>query len=117
MSCEDLGVADVYEERVQRARKKHRCCACREHIVPGERYQVTFVVDSEGAGTYKHCLRCAEMLDILVRMHRERDTGEMPELMLMCGHDWEEVFGEAPPEAVQRLAFMTKEEMQAELGR
>jgi hypothetical protein len=116
MSCEIDGGNDVETESHHRARQEHTCCACRETIRKGDRYRKTFVVFEGDAYTYKHCLRCATMFDAIWRRMRAEDWGEAVDWELNCGHTWQENFAEDPPEHIARLAFMTADEMQQELG-
>ena len=76
---------DAYSERVRKARKDHRCCACRETIRKGDRYFYTSGIWDGRPESYKHCIRCMEMLR------------------------WLEALADDPP---AELAFMTPDEMQ-----
>lgn len=118
MSC-DAGdeYADVYHEELRRARKEHRCCACGETVRRGDRYRVTNIVYEGTVDTYKHCLRCFRILKLLASEHRKRDTEQVPEIELGCGHSWQEVFEEEPPPEVARLAFLTADEAQREFAK
>lgn len=103
----------LYEEQLPRARKSHRCDACKEEIRVGDRYARVFVLDTDGAETVKRCLRCQTIHEHL----REMDPGETwPAERLDCGEDYEEHWGGTPPDEIQRLAFMSPDEAQAALG-
>lgn len=101
------------DERDQKARKEHVCCACKDAIRPGDKYRVSRLVSDNPDSRfefYKHCLRCAAMLDAI---RKERpDAGIRWELD--CGEDWRDTIGELP-EHIAALAFMTPDEAQAKL--
>lgn len=48
-----------------RARKQHKCYACDEPILPGDRYKRTFQVYDHRPDHFVHCLRCWAILDWL----------------------------------------------------
>lgn len=99
-------------ERHPVARKEHVCCACSETIRVGDRYQYTACVGGDnGFEHYKHCLRCAKMLSVLMDT-LPGDAAIAWELN--CGEDWLDTIGELPEE-VAALAFMTADEMQQRL--
>lgn len=112
VSCDGY-TNDVQTERHRRARKEHRCCACKETIRKGDIYRATFVVFEGSVDTYKHCLRCARMFDELCARIDGYDEGV--DWHLNCGHSWEENHGECPPE-IAALAFMTPDMAQRELA-
>lgn len=90
-----------------RARKQHRCYACREAIRPGDRYH-EWVSKQEGElDTARHCARCYLLMEALWA-----SGAEAVDWSLDCGVSYEEVFGPIP-EHVARLAFMTPDEAQA----
>lgn len=111
------GDADYYyttmDERDQRARKEHVCCACNEVISSGHKYRVTRLVSDspdQRFEFYKHCLRCAHMLDAIRK--------ELPDAAIAwkldCGEDWRDSIGDLPEE-IAALAFLTPEESQQRL--
>ena len=104
--------------RTIKARKEHKCHACNERIAPGETYQCdSFLFEGEW-NTVKRCARCELMYRHLDgRMREERDWDTYCDSELKCGHEYEEEWGEPPPEDVAALAFMTPEEAQAQLGK
>lgn len=112
--CGDGETAEVNRRTFRRARKEHRCCACSETIRVGDVYRNWFVVFDGNAETNKYCLRCARMYDEISK--RMDSYEEAPDIHLACGHDWEEIHGEPPPEDIARLAFMTPDEQQRELA-
>jgi len=119
MSCEIDGTNEVESSTTQRARKEHRCCACRETIRVGDLYRRTFVVYEREPETFKHCLRCTAMFDAIIRAQRGADLDYWERGVawrLDCGHDWQEMFDDDPPPEVARLAFLTPDEAQRELA-
>lgn len=116
-SCDET--YDVYDERVVRARKPHRCGACRETILPGHRYcRIGVVFDGE-ARTYKRCVRCQflhEHLREKCRASVDRSSWPVtehlwPDEQLACGQDYVEEWGPLPDE-IAALAFLSAEEQQ-----
>ena len=119
VSCEVDGYNAVESRTMPRARKEHRCCACRETVRRGDRYSRTFVVYEGEPETYIHCLRCSAIFDAIAARHHDAETDYWERAIawrLDCGHDWDEVFEESPPAEVARLAFMTADEAQRELA-
>jgi len=92
-----------------RARMPHRCAACHETIRRRDVYVRTFIVCDGEPNVYRHCLRCAAILDAL-----DRAGAEAVDIRLNCGHIWDEHYG-PPPDALARLAFLTPDEAQREL--
>lgn len=90
----------------RKARKEHRCYACRETIRTGDRYHFTAQKDDAFA-TYKHCARCWMMGGAI--LEAGADSWQYD---LRCGVSWREAFDEEPPENIARLAFMTPDEAQ-----
>ena len=103
------------DPRRQRARKDHVCSACSETIRRGDLYIYEFSVFDGNSDTVKRCLRCDAIYGHLVDRHRKIDDAHV-DRELRCGHDYDEVFSEVPPEAVAALAFMTADEAQAAFG-
>lgn len=94
------------------ARKEHVCCACKETIRVGDRYQYTACVGGDyGFEHYKHCLRCAKMLDAV----RDKRPYDAIAWGLDCGEDWKDTIGELPEE-VAALAFLTADMAQQKLN-
>ena len=63
----------VFNEKVVRARKQHRCCECGRLILPGCRYQTVFGVWEGNAETFRTCLLCYDLRGVVARI--ERDSG------------------------------------------
>lgn len=120
--CGDEDPCSVWSESLRSARKEHRCSACRETIRVGDRYHYTFYVNDGSPGRVKRCLRCeaiyrtleAKFEDARARDDGDVEDGEMPDIRLDCGHTWQQRWREEPPEDVARLAFMSRDEIQAE---
>lgn len=113
--CNEADYCYAVQESVRRkARKPHECCACHEPILPGHVYVRSFAVPPahqlESAESYKHCLRCWE---ILKRIQKER-PGDAIAWRLDCGEYWIDAIGELPDD-VAALAFMTADEAQQQL--
>jgi hypothetical protein len=105
----------VCESREHKARKPHVCCACKEEILPGHQYVSSFAKGSASWSEperYKHCLRCWEMLQAIMR--------ELPDAAVMwelnCGQDWLDTIGDLPDE-VAALAFLSQSEAQDRFGK
>lgn len=107
---------NVETDNYVRARRSHDCCACGETIRRGDVYMRRFICSDHHPCTYKQCLRCSEITEHLLKTHRTMDDDVGVALDLDCGHTYEEIHGEPPPEHIARLAFLTKDEMQAQLG-
>ncbi len=93
---------------------QHKCDACEMTIRVGDKYaSVAYEWDGDFC-SLKRCLRCQTIHEHL----RELAPGELwPDEELNCGEEYEEHWGNEPPEEVARLAFMTDDEAQAELGK
>lgn len=113
MSCDaSEEYPDVQRQQHRRARKEHKCCACKETIRRGDLYWYVFVIFEGVSEEWKRCLRCEKMHD---EIQDALGDGQVPDPNLNCGHSWEELHGECPPE-IARLAFLTPAEAQAELA-
>jgi hypothetical protein len=88
--------ADVYNVKWRKARKEHKCSACKEMIRAGDRYSYTSGVFDGSGFSYKHCVRCYLTMDML-----DEITGEFPDPELNCGQVYD---GEN--EELLALAFM-----------
>ena len=94
---------DAFRSKWRKARKGHRCCACKEWIRRGDTYRYSSGVWDGHATSFKHCVRCWQTLDIL-----DAINDEPPEFTLACG----EVY-EGDNQELLKLAFMTPDEAQA----
>ena len=101
--CDEIDeTCSVWRQTYHRARKPHSCLGCHETIQPGHRYCLTTFLFDGAWDSYKHCLRCATMIDVL--HERFRKMGEHWRVVdpeLDCGDVWND-----PPPEVQELAFM-----------
>lgn len=109
IDCADAEAYDVYTETRRRARKEHKCCACKEAIRPGDYYEHIGAIAQGDAATFKRCLRCQRIHEHL-RTKAPCDT--WPDEQLNCGHGYREMWGEDPPLEIQALAFATRDEVQ-----
>lgn len=116
MSIDDMGEYNRFQsEQHPRARKDHKCDACRETIRRGDRYHRTAIGTDYGVETWRHCLRCYAICKALWAA----GAGTI-DMELDCGHTWEENHkdGElrcACPDEVAALAFATADDMQARM--
>jgi hypothetical protein len=102
------------DKREQRARKEHVCCACQDVIRAGDRYRATRLTSNNADSRfefYKHCLRCAAMLDAI---RKERPDAAIA-WHLDCGEDWKDTIGDLPEE-IAALAFLTPDAAQQRLA-
>lgn len=111
MSFEADSYADVFRTVVRQARKAHRCDGCRAAIRPGDRYADVFMVAEREPYTYKRCGRCEATYRHLTKL--ADPEGLCVAQDLSCGLDYQEEWGEPPPEDVQRLPFLTDDEASA----
>lgn len=114
VDCFDSEPVDVHQSGMRRARKEHRCHACRELIRRGDLYHYTFLVFEGETEQTKRCARCELMWRALSAKMTSGD--EWCHEALDCGHSYRERFGEDPPEEIARLAFVTPAEAQALLA-
>lgn len=124
-SCDDTGEHPVnFEAGPKTARREHACDCCSSKIRPGDVYErwSWLCPESKKYTTLIRCARCELLYNALRKLHRDDDIrdddgdemGVDPELN--CGHSFEKIFGRSAPEELQRLAFMTRDEVQAMLA-
>lgn len=113
MSVDFEGRNDVEVTEIVKARKQHKCRACGETIPAGHRYERHSSLFDGQWYSCKRCLRCVAIFEHLQSRETGWDCG--PDWELNCGHTYEEMHGEPPPEEIARLAFVTAEEMQRRL--
>lgn len=125
VSADDDGESPInFEHGPKTARREHTCVCCASTIRPGDTYQrVSWLCpESRRYAAIVRCARCQLLYLALRKLHRAEDIrdsdgeemGVDPELS--CGHSFEKVFGRAPPEELQRLAFLTADEVQSLLN-
>ncbi len=51
----------LFEAKLVRARKPHRCCECRREIKPGSRYETAFGIWEGEASRFATCLLCYDL--------------------------------------------------------
>ncbi len=117
--CGDGEPVVVHENRRRRARKEHKCSACRETIRVGDFYFNEFSVWDGNTETVKRCARCEQIFQALCMLHRTEKRGDetWPASRLDCGDSFQDVFDRDPPPELAELAFLTADEMQARLAR
>ncbi len=130
IDCSDDGEPIVVDQqRKVRARKEHRCDACREIVKGGHLYVRHVLIWGGQVDETVRCLRCDAIYQQLCEIHRasneenrrlarehhfgDYDT-DWPDIALNCGHEFKERWGKEPPPELASLAFMTAEEMQRE---
>jgi hypothetical protein len=144
VDCGDGEPIDVDTQRTVRARKEHRCHACKEAIERGHLYVRHTLIYGGTVDETIRCLRCDSIYQELVVIHREANKraiearrelhrnrndwsrlsdeqrrwvdyeADWPDIALNCGHEFKERWGREPPPELARLAFMTPSELQAE---
>ncbi len=107
------GYCEVYVNERPRAKKEHRCAACRETIKPGHIYNRLRSIFQGEPRTVKRCLRCQVIHEHLVKQ-RGQSWDEWPDEYLDCEHEYEEIHGHAPPPEIAALAFALPHELQQE---
>ena len=97
---------DVWCEANIKARKPHKCMACKETIQPGQTY---IKVDSLYDGDWNHVIRCARCQAIWKHLNAKEEARgcsyTQPDPTLNCGHSYEEVWKATPPPEIAALAF------------
>jgi len=101
--CQTDEVPRAWTEKWRKARKDHKCIACRESIRSGHRYHYSSGIWENRPADFKHCARCWRIFSFLVN---ESNNLEGVQLDLDCG----EVL-ENPPERIAELAFMRGHEV------
>lgn len=94
---------DVYQELKPKARKAHKCDACKETIPAGARYTRVSIIFDGAASSVKRCYRCQCIHEHLRSMGRKFDA--WPDEKLNCGLKYEDEWGPMS-EYAQMLAFL-----------
>lgn len=103
-SCDEY--YSVYNETRFKARKEHRCDACKEPIPSGVQYTRVFLIFDGGKESLKRCGRCQMIHEHLRELCQSRADGEMwPDERLNCGHSYRDHWEEDPPPFIAALAF------------
>lgn len=99
---------DAYVEKVRKANKEHICSACGLVINRKDLYcHVSWVFDGK-AHSVKRCGACQKTHDHLKTVCSDQDR--WPNERLACGEDYEAEWGDAPPDEIAILPFLTAEE-------
>jgi hypothetical protein len=104
--------AAVYDDSIRKARKEHRCCACRETIRVGDYYSLTTVIGDGTVDVWKRCPRC-QAIHLHLRTLRDDYEEVWPDEQLDCGEEYTKHWNRPPPPEIAELAFVTRDEMQA----
>jgi predicted RNA-binding Zn-ribbon protein involved in translation (DUF1610 family) len=91
----------IYDETTRLARKEHVCSACQEPIRVGDKYVRVFILHDGGKEHLKRCARCQKIHAHL----RGLDDDMWPDERLNCGEEYENHWGEKPPDDIAALAF------------
>lgn len=105
--------AEVYDDSIRKAKKQHRCCACRELIRVGDYYSLTTVIGDGEVSAYKRCCRCQAIHLHLRDVSRSDGNDIWPQERLDCGEEYKAHWGVEPPAEIASLAFVSADEMQA----
>lgn len=109
MSYSAEGSYELYDEKRRKARKDHRCSACRETIARGQQYTRVFLVYDGSWEVLRRCQRCQAIHEHLrkVSSHVGWRIGEplWPDERLACGREYTEHWGVEPPAEIAALAF------------
>lgn len=65
MSCDFYDAPALYNSRIVRVRKPHKCVECRAVIQPGQQAEKIDALYSEGFSTFYTCLDCVELIAYL----------------------------------------------------
>lgn len=109
---------DVYREQIRKARQSHRCDACRCVIRSGDYYCAVSWVYDGSAGGVKRCGSC-QLTHVHLRgmCSAEFDRDDMwPDERLGCGLEYEDEWGEEPPEEIWVLPLLGPDERGALLA-
>lgn len=118
MSGYDSGDYDNYlvgqRERMHVARKEHICTACDATIRPGDKYCYHSQVYTEsGVDVVKRCMKCEYIYRTLCAdLASGRLCGDFVHPNLDCGHEYSDTHKAPMPAHLERIAFMTDDELQ-----
>lgn len=114
MSYEAEGYYVAYREIVRRARKLHTCDACEQPIRPGDYYCAVSWVFDGGADGVKRCGSCQRTHEHLRNLCWYKDRGYhdhlWPDERLRCGREYEDEWGDAPPDEIAALPLLSAAE-------
>jgi len=103
------GVCDIYREEFRKARKEHKCAACRAIIRPGDYYCSLFTLYDGTPDNIKRCGSCQRTHEHIRELCRAKDKEMWPDERLGCGLSYESEWGELPEE-LEALPFLSPEE-------
>jgi hypothetical protein len=105
----DYEPCDVWRDTKRRARKEHKCSACKETIQRTHFYIEHFSIFEGEFDTFKRCMRCEAIYQHLLNVSHS-DSPPMP--LLDCGHSYREIHRVDPPDHIAALAFALPGEIQ-----
>lgn len=112
-SCDEY--CSVHRHKVVKARKEHKCTACRAAIHPGDYYATVFACSPDGSDSYKRCGSCEVTWQHLKKLcdednrRPESDGCLYPMEDLGCGKRYEDEWGDIPDE-IAALPLLSAEE-------
>lgn len=99
---------EFYSETIRRARKEHECSACGDVIPRGHIYSYTIGKWYGDVQTTKRCLRCDQIFEFLMEL-----SDDPVDCALGCGHSYEDIFDDHPPDWILGVVLAPPEELQA----
>lgn len=115
-SCDEY--CTVHRHEIRKARKQHKCCACRAVIRPGDYYACVFSLFEGDVDTTKRCGSCERTWQHLKKLCDEHnklnnDT-KYPREDLSCGlsyeEEWEENGWGDLPDEIAALPLLSADE-------
>jgi hypothetical protein len=105
----DCEPCEVWRETKRRARKEHKCSACKETIERTHFYIEHFSLFDGDIDTLKRCIRCETIYQHL-RDISDVDSPPMPRLD--CGHKYRDCHSNPCPPEIEALAFALPKDFQ-----
>ena len=100
---------ELYRTQKHRARKDHRCQACRRRIRSGDNYTKTTIIQGGEVERFKRCGACEATFNHLQELCWDHDSMWAACPALNCGMKYEDEWGDVPAE-IARLPFLTDDE-------
>lgn len=66
--CDIDGAPSVFRQKMQKARKQHKCLECKKIIEIGELYEYTFGIWEGDADSFHTCEDCSDLRDSMEAM-------------------------------------------------
>ena len=102
---------DIYSETFRRARKEHKCDACKQKILPGHYYCALFTLFDGNTEHIKRCGACQLTHEHLRQLCYAADNDMWPDERLNCGLKYESEWGDEPPDEIAALPLLGREEV------